>query len=684
MSKITTLKNSFYSSLDGLSCPDDNCKRAKELGIKLLNISDHGVCGGHLSHLKATKKYGINCALGVELYSTREPAPTKLNRYNDHLVIWAKNRTGLKSLWKMVGLSNHPDYFYYRPRIHLKNTNGYLGIEEFTKDGNIMGFSGHMGSKLQNFLFANPKDDPKQIQADIRKAYVHNKNIKDSEYFRQFLKDGWLDTVSKMALEYESVFGKGNFFIELQDDLDLTDEVPYFLHPLSKDCLREVAKNTGIKAVASTDNHYARREQFIDQRLLLLTQMRTTERDVRARIDDPEEGEGVMGFFTSQAFYLKSYEEMAQKFTKEELDNTNLIADQIEQYSLEEGPRIPVFQVPEFKTIKYPTTKTKSDEYLLHLCIEGSKSIKPWEKTKKSKQEYWDRLKNELDIIFSVGLSDYFLMVQDMCKYCDFAPEDRTILDWKKNLHESGKIKPIPRGPGRGSASGCLISYVIGITKIDPLEYGLIFSRFYNHGRNKGKYVSYPDIDVDVSSIERDCVLNYLKYKYKHISQVATFLYMKGRSSLKDCFRAKNSKLSIEEINNICENVGIESKIMAEINDMKQEDEDYNILKWTIDNSEEFKQYYENPEIKPIIEQAIRLEGTIRGMGKHASGILIFPEPIENHFPTCIDTKTKEQMVATSMNELEVLGGVKVDLLGISTLDRMKMCEELVNKKYAK
>lgn len=673
-------QHSYYSNLDGLSSPDENCRRAKELNINLISITDHGNVNGHLDHIKAAKKYGIKYALGVELYVPWEFAGAKENRANDHLVVWAKSKSGLKQLWKMVGLSNHADYFYYKPRIQLRNHKEGFGIEEFAKSGELISYSGHQGSKLANLAFIDPKDPLDKRKADLKRAYRNSKDIKSFDYYTQFLHKNWLDHTAEAALEFEKVFGKGNFYIEIQNEFDERDELPFHIHNLIAQCMREVSKVTGIPAMASSDSHYARREQSKDQRILLLTNMKSTEEDMRRKMEDPEEND-ILGFFSSDCFYIKSYEEMKQKFTQEELNNTNIVADQIEQYSLEEKAKLPTFSIPSFKPTNYKNVKTKSDDYLLSLAIDGAKKLKPWNNTGLTKDDYWERLKTECDVIFEVGLSDYFLIVQDICKYCENAPEDRNYFDWQENLKtKKYTIKPIVTGPGRGSAAGCLLSYLTGITKIDPLMYGLIFSRFYNKGRNKGGYVSYPDIDLDIQATERPTVLNYLKWKYQNTSQIITFSLMKGRGSLKDVFRVKNSPLPIPKINEICDKVGIESKIIAEIEEMKSEDEDYNSLKWTLDNIDSFQEYYKDPHIKEVVDQAIRVEGTVRGTSKHASGVLIYPTPISDSFPTCLDPKSKETLVSVSMSNLEKLGGIKVDCLAVSVMDRLKMCEDLVHE----
>jgi DNA polymerase-3 subunit alpha len=678
--------HSYMSLLDGFGSPTKNVQTAKKLNLHALSISDHGTVAGHMEHLIACKKAKVKPILGIEVYCTLEPAPAKENRNNTHMVMWAKNKSGLESIWKMHSLANTVDYFYYKPRIQLKNwthptTNKlYHGIEHFAKDGNIMAFSGHQGSHLSDNLFADIYGDPKKRCEDIKAAYNQSKNIKDSEHFRKFLKPNWLESTCEMALDLQSVFGKGNFFIELQDELNTEDKLALWIHPLIVECLRKVSKETGIMSLASSDPHYPTKEDAKDQRIMISVNMKETEATIAKKFEDPEEND-IMVFFGSDSFYIHSYEEMAKKFTKEELENTNKIADLVEEYDLVGKPYIPKFIIPDFNQDSKIVSEIQnlSNRYLMSLCIEGAKDIKPWEESKIDKKWYWERLKEETDIIFKVGLSDYFLIVQDICKAADNRPINHSF-DWQ---NWSGDKDPIARGVGRGSAAGCLLSYLTGITDIDPMLYELSFSRFYNAGRFSEGNVSLPDIDLDFSVKGRDWIIEYIKYKYgtNNVAQMITFQTMKGRAALKDVIRVKNIPGGFELSNKICEYIPNEAEIADEIQEVKSTGEDYNILKWALDNSEEIQKYYEDKELKPIFDQAIRCEGTKRGQGKHPSGLVIVPKPVEECFPMTLDPKSKQQVVGLDMRDAEKIGATKFDILGVCVLDKLKMVQDLVNGK---
>lgn len=678
------------SILDGFGSVKRHVKRAKELGMTAFGTSNHGNISSHIEHIKECKAAKIKPILGIELYISFDDCwkQSRDNRGNTHFVIWAKNRSGWESLRNLSSYSNNENIFYYKPRISLWTKDQQRGLESFC-DGNIQGFSGHMGSLLSDNLFADIFADVATRQTNISKAYAQYK-IEDIEFYNQFLKPNWLESSCELATKLEKMFGKGNFFIELQNELEPSDRIPLYISPLIVNCLRLVSKETGIMPVASSDPHYAYKEDAEDQRAMLMIKMKETEESVERKLSSDEETD-VMVFFGSNNFYIHSYEEMSKKFTKEELEATNTIASQIEEYDINHEPYIPQFYVPDdicFNSKHYDICKSIADKYLMFLCIDGAKRIKPWENPiwklkddRKTKEDYWNRLLTELQVIFEAKLSTYFLIVWDYCKAADNRPADNSF-DWQKNLVNNGKINSIPRGQSRGSAGGCLISYLINITKIDPLMYGLLFGRFYSKGRNTKTHIEYPDIDTDFSVEGRDWVIDYLKWKYgeNNVAQIVTFQKMQGRASIKDLFRIKGIENSFELANEISEFIPNEAEISDEIQTAKDEgDEDYNILRWALDHSEKIKEYYQKDELKPIFDQAIRCEGTKRGVGKHPSGVVLSDRPIEQCFPMVYDPRGKQKIIGVDMNNVAKLGGIKMDVLGVAILDKMKMAQDLIN-----
>ena len=219
----------------------------------------------------------------------------------------------------------------------------------------------------------------------------------------------------------------------------------------------------------------------------------------------------------------------------------------------------------------------------------------------------------------------------------------------------------------------------MGITSIDPMPYGLLFERFYNEGRNTATHISMPDIDMDVPKYARNHVIEYIRQKYgvDHVGQMVTFQTMKGRGALKDVFRAHGG-MSFSEMNDITKNITEESKIADELQKMKEETGESSIIKWCLENTpkklEEWCRIDDEGRLTgPQAErfgQAMRLEGTKTVQSKHPAGIVIAPEPLGNMCPMVLDSESGRQLAAFEMNDLESVGGLKFDLVGITTLDK--------------
>jgi DNA polymerase-3 subunit alpha len=284
--------------------------------------------------------------------------------------------------------------------------------------------------------------------------------------------------------------------------------------------------------------------------------------------------------------------------------------------------------------------------------------------------EYLDRIKYELDVLQGAGLSSYFLIVQDIVNYV------------RKNNW-------LP-GPGRGSAAGCLVSYLIGITSIDPICYNLMFDRFYNAGRNSADHISMPDIDVDVPINKREVIIEYIKNRYGHdkVSQMITFNTIKGRGALKDVLRVYGN-ISFDEMNRITKNIPDEAKIADELQEMKEETGEASIIRWALENNpDKLKEWCfidENNELQgPLakrFEQAIRLEGTKSNQSRHAAGIAISSTPLNETCPMVYDSKNKQLIAGMEMQDLEAIGIIKFDILGVAMLDKIMTIKDILSKK---
>lgn len=618
--------HSHYSLLDGLSKPSQIAARCSELGYDSCALTDHGTISGAISFIKAMKSKGIKPILGCELYLSAKSAKIKdkTNKTLSHLVVLAKNKDGWSDLISIVSRSNDEELFYFKPRIDLEI------LEEFNADKNLISFSGHPGSDLANALFKNWK-----------KAY----SAKSYDEAAKYLKRDWLNAAALLLSRYLKTFGKDNFFIEIQ----LIDKDNFPASELIAECLRELSKTSGIPSVATADSHYPTKEDAPDQRMLLCSAMKTTLQKVENRLSGGEDV-GLSCFFRSDNYHIPSPEEIGKLYTKEEIHNSRVISNACEEYNILERPILPKFTCPD---------NISEDEHLRFLCREGWKSLLI--KTGKVSDEnntkvYLDTIKKELDVIKVANLAGYFLIVRDIVNH----------------VKESGWLP----GPGRGSAAGSLISYLIGITKIDPVEFGLIFERFYNAGRNADGHISLPDIDIDVPASKRDEVIDYIKTKYgkDKVGQMITFLKLQGRSALKEVLRAHDA-CSYDEMNAITSSLPQEQEISDQLQDM----EDPSVIRWAlINNPEPLIDYCQIDEsgnlsgkYSKLFEQAIRIEGTHKSQGKHAAGVVISSKTLDKACPMVRETKGSSKIAGLEMSDLESMGHVKFDILGVNLLDKM-------------
>jgi DNA polymerase-3 subunit alpha len=465
-----------------------------------------------------------------------------------------------------------------------------------------------------------------------------------------------LDAGNRQAQRLQEMFGKDNFFLEVQlvDSQNSPDSV------IIANFVREISKHTGIKCVGTPDAHYCKREDAYDQRILLCNNMHKTLSEMY------DEEAGLKCFFNSDTFHIPTYDEMIEfGNTEEELSNTLLVADMCEEYKdIFHNPVLPKFPCPDNKT---------EDEYLRELCRIGWKEKIENVIPKDKQQEYIDRVKEELGVIQGAGMSGYFLIVQDILRYCR---ENKWLV-----------------GLARGSSAGCLISYLIGITQVDPIKYSLLFSRFYDSSRKN----SPPDVDIDVPKFSREKIIQYLKDKYGHdkVSGMITYQTLKGRGAIKAVLRSYND-IKFEEMNRITKCIPDEAKISGELQEMKEETGESSIILYTLENdkakhknkhisNDSLKEWCyldENNELKgPLnkrFEQAIRLEGTKSSQSKHAAGIIVSAKPLAEICPMIYDAKENTVIAGFEMEDLESVSLVKFDLLGIVMLDKLMSISQIL------
>ncbi|MBQ7703901.1 MAG: DNA polymerase III subunit alpha [Selenomonadaceae bacterium] len=401
----------------------------------------------------------------------------------------------------------------------------------------------------------------------------------------------------ELVKEYVEIFGRDNFFLELQNH-GLEEE------KIVRDALIKIAQDLNIKLVATNDSHYVRREDSAAQDLLLCIQMNKT-------VDDKKRLR-----FPSDDFYLKSPEEMRLLFSEIEIacDNTLEIAARC-NVTFEFGK----LQLPEFPL---PAPYTDEAEYLRDLCCKKISN-----RYKNLTEEITARLEHELEIIKKMGYDGYFLIVWD---FIEFA---------KKN--------GIAVGPGRGSAAGSIVAYILGITELDPLEFNLLFERFLNPER-----VTMPDIDVDFCYIRREEVIDYVKKTYgeNRVAQIVTFGTMAAKAVVRDVVRALN--ISYAEGSRIVSMIPNELKIT---------------LDKALQTSKDLKQEYENNStVRRVIDFSKKLEGLPRHASTHAAGIVISKFPLTDYVPVQLSNDTL--VTQYDKDKIEELGLLKMDFLGLRTL----------------
>jgi DNA polymerase-3 subunit alpha len=607
--------HSHYSLLDGLSKPDQIADRCSKIGVSSCAITDHGTISGAVQFHQSMKKKNIKPILGCEIYLSHQDSNIKTKENN--------------SLSHFILLAKN--YTGWKTLIKIisesNNENNFyhkprldLDKLEDLMDDNIIGFCGHLGSYLADLL-EESKDD---IMKTGTNFVTRMKNIFSDNFY--------LET-QLMDQEFS------------QKQIELTNHI------------RRIGKATNTKIICTPDAHYCSKEDAIDQRILLCNNLKTTLVDINKKIIN-NESIPMECFFKSDNYHILSPEEMAEIHTQEEIENTNNLSDLCEYYDITNKPMLPPFTCPD---------NFQPDEYLRQLCRNGWRDKIANNIPKEDQENYVNRIKYELEILQGAGLSSYFLIVGD-------------IVDM---VRRSGWLP----GPGRGSAAGCLVSYLVGITSIDPIRYNLIFERFYNAGRNTEERISMPDIDVDVPIDKREQIIDYIKQKYgkDKVSQMITFNTMKGRGALKEVLRVYGN-VSFDEMNRITKNIPDEAKIADELQEMKEDTGEASIIRWALENnSDKLKEWCylddDNMLAGPLakrFEQAIRLEGTKSNQSKHAAGIVISNENLSSICPMIYDAKNKQSIAGMEMQDLESMGIIKFDVLGIAYLDKIMCVSDLL------
>ncbi len=555
-----------YSLLDGALRIKDLVKRTQELAMPAAAITDHGVLYGLVNFYQQALKAGIKPILGCEVYLSPVSRHDKKNRERYHLILLAADNQGYHNLIKIVS-SSWLEGFYYKPRVD------------------------------------------KELLYQFRQGLIALSACLKGE-IPQLLLRGEHKAAEKVISDYQAIFGRDNFFLELQD---------HFL-PEQKQVNSQLIKlgaGLNIPLVITNDVHYLEQSSadYHDILLALQTGKRVADQD---RLT-----------FPNDQFYFKTEEEITALFPRltEARLNTLSIAERCE-VKLD----FHTFYLPEFPEDKAPKPLAG---LLREKCEEGLKK-----RGLTGQQQVRDRLDYELKIIEEMGYVSSFLIVWD---FIDFAER-----------------KGIRVGPGRGSAAGSLVSYLIGITKINPLDYNLIFERFLNPER-----VKLPDIDIDFDE-QRDDIIEYVKERHGHnrVVQIGTFGTMAARAAIRDVGRVID--LPIKKVDRIAKMVPGRPGIT---------------LDEAIESNTNLKQLYqEDQETRKLLDYARGIEGLPRHISTHAAGVIIGPDDLSEIIPLQI----QDQTIITQypMDDLEKLGLLKMDFLGLRNLTVIGNTLELIKGKY--
>ncbi len=573
--------------LDGACDVEKLCERVAELGMPAVAMTDHGNIFGTVHFVNAAHKAGVKPIVGCELYVCKKGdhnisrTPPEGDTYN-HLLVLAENEEGYRNLTKITSEASLRG-FYYKPRISKKF------LAEHSKG--LIGLSGCLKGEVAEFLT-------------------------DDKY----------DAARQVAGTYTDIFGKGNFFLEIQDQ---GLEMEHRIHP----GLFKLEKDLGLPLVATNDSHYLCEDDAHAQDVMVCIQTGKSIQDTNRMK------------FEGKDFYVKSHEEMLRVFkdSPDVLTRTLGIAERCHMKLEKVSNPFPQFDIPEGYTI---------DSYFEHIARQGfARRLEVLRvhseqgKLKHSIADYEQRLTRELAIIQQMKFPGYFLIVWDFIRYA--------------------REHNIPVGPGRGSAAGSLVSYAMSITDIDPLQNELLFERFLNPER-----VSMPDIDIDFCMNRRGEVINYVTQKYgrENVAQIITFGTMQAKAAIKDVGRAMD--MPYADVDRIAKMVPTVLNVT---------------LEQALTDSPQLQQAYENDaQIRALLDTAKKLEGLVRNSGVHAAGVVISPRPLDQLVPLH-KTKNDEIVTAFDMVAIEKLGLLKMDFLGLTTLtildDALKLIAQTRGEK---
>lgn len=578
MSFVHLHTHSHFSLLEGLGKIHDLLDRAKALGMNTIALTDYGNLYGVVELTTMCKERDMKGIVGCELFiapnGMQNKGMTPQDKETANLTLLVRNDIGYRNLMQMVTIGHLDGMHVGKPRVDKTVLTAHA-------DG-LVALSGCIEGEIPRALIKGDKKRAKQL-----------------------------------AREYQKIFGKEFFYLEIQHHPRVPEQIA------ANKALIQLSREMSIPLVATSDVHSVMPEDSPSQDILLCIK------------DNRKVYENDRRTMTDFDHYLRSPEEMAEAFkeTPEAIENTQKIADMC-TFKLKLGDiQLPYYPLPEGET---PAS------HLRALTEEGLKKRYGGKETK----EHRARMEYELDIIEKMGYPDYFLIVQDF-------------VNWARS-------QGIVVGPGRGSAAGSFVSYLTGITNIDPIEYTLLFERFLNPER-----VSMPDVDMDFADDRRDEVIEYCRNKYgwDHVAQIITFGTMAARAAIRDVGRALGLSYGF------CDQV---AKMIPMFSTIKQ----------TLENVPEFKELYEtNGDAKNLIDNAKKLEGVCRHASVHACGVVITKNPVVEYTPMQRVTGDEHSVCtqyssSTKTSYVEKVGLLKMDFLGLKNLTIIQTTLNIIRKTY--
>jgi DNA polymerase-3 subunit alpha len=589
-----------YSLLDGAARINDVVAAAAADDQPAIAITDHGNLYGVVDFIKAARSAGIKPIVGMEAYYTegsRRDRPVGAENRRFHMNLLAENEVGYRNLLQLSSKA-YLDGYYYKPRMDIDL------LAEHSEG--IIATSGCLGGLVPQLLApdAGGEEGNKGTVRDVEAAVA-------------------------AAARFQDVFGKDNFFIEVQDHgLDAQKRI--------MGDLLETARRIDAPLLATNDAHYTRRSEHDAHDVLLCIQTGSLRNEPgRLRFEGSEH-------------YLKSSDEMRRLFGPEEFpkacDNTLWIAERA-NVEIEFGNiLLPQFSVPEGET---------ELTYLRRLVDHGARERYGAE----TRADVSERVEHEMKIIEEMGFPAYFLIVWDLIRHA----------------RDNG----IRVGPGRGSAAGSIVSYCLKITDIDPLAYGLIFERFLNPGRR-----SMPDIDMDFDDRYRGEMIRYAAEKYgsDRVAQIITFATIKGKQALRDAARVLGHPYSMGDrlAKAMPPSILGKDATLSQALSPPPKGSPSEVKDWYA-NAHGLREMYEaDPAAKEVVDAARGLEGLRRQDSIHAAAVVIAPEPLTNIIPVQRKGEDAEMVTQFEMHGVEDLGLLKMDFLGLSTLSIIDRCLELI------